>query len=72
MGLVRGVRLWEVKGPVKSKTCNRSRRMMKLKPSWTEEEDSVSKQPSKQKNVIFEKTNKLRKDVYGLTRIHDN
>lgn len=55
--MVRGVRLWEVKGPVKSKTCNHSRRMMKLKPSWTEEEDSVSKQPSKQKNVIFEKTN---------------
>lgn len=55
--MVRGVRLWEVKVPVKSKTCNRSRRMMKLKPSRTKEEDSVSKQPSKQTNVIFEKTN---------------
>lgn len=72
MGVVRGIRLWEVKVPVKSKTCNHSRRMMKLKPSWTKEEDSVSKQPSKQTNVIFGKTNKLIKDVYGLTRIHDN
>lgn len=70
--MVRGVRLWEIKVPMKSKTCNCSRRMMKLKPSWTTEEDSVSKQPSKQANVIFEKTNKLIKDVYGLTRIHDN